>query len=136
MLGVAMHAGRGKPFPPGSRPPEDSKLTRVKIQKTPTTTTNEIEFTRDVRVNRVIHNDTENDPYFFILLLSTAIFSDRSNCTRTIVYGLLYLIIRILYAIAYIMAFQPWRSIIYAFGLALTLACSLDFVITMSMQPN
>ncbi|UJR29746.1 hypothetical protein I4U23_017294 [Adineta vaga] len=139
MLGVAMNAGRGKPFPPGSRPPEDSKLSGVKIQQSPTTTTsNQIEFTKDVRVNKTIHNDTENDPYFLILLIATALFSDgySRNCSRTIAYGLLYLIIRTLYAVTYIIGLQPWRSIIYALGLALTLACSLDLVITMSLRPN
>ncbi|CAF4871630.1 unnamed protein product [Rotaria sp. Silwood1] len=43
---------------------------------------------------------------------------------------------RICYAVAYIMALQPWRSLIYGVGLACTLACSLDLVITMSRQPN
>ncbi|CAF0897321.1 unnamed protein product [Adineta steineri] len=135
MLGVSMAARRGKPFPPGTRPPEDNKLIGQ-----PTTTTTQHDFPRDVRVNRTINNDTENDPYFIILLLATAIFSDTAvsprNCTRTIVYGILYLFIRIVYAVAYIMALQPWRSIMFGLGLVLTLACSLDLVITMSGRPN
>ncbi|CAF0747666.1 unnamed protein product [Adineta steineri] len=136
MLAVAMSTRRGKPFPPGSRPPEDNKL--IGKQTTVTTdTSSPIEFTKDVRATKTINNDTENDPYSFILLLATAISDSASqNCTRTIVYSILYLIIRIVYAVTYIMVLQPWRSIMFAFGLPLTVACSLDLIITMSLQPN
>ncbi|CAF0925910.1 unnamed protein product [Adineta steineri] len=137
MLAVAMSAKRGKPFPPGSRPPEDNKL--IGKQTTVVTdTSSPIEFTKDIRVTKMINNDIENDPYFFILLLATAIFSDSAsqNCTRTIVYSILYLLIHIAYAVTYIMVLQPWRSMMFAFGLPLTVACSLDLVITMSLQPN
>ncbi|CAF0781744.1 unnamed protein product [Adineta steineri] len=136
MLAVAMSARRGKPFSPGSRPPEDNKL--IGKQTTVVTDTySPVEFIKDVRATKTINNDTENDPYFFILLLATAISDSASqNCTRTIVYSILYLFIRIAYAVTYIMALQPWRSMMFAFGLALTLACSLDLVITMSLQPN
>lgn len=137
MLVVAGVARRGKPFPPGVRPPEDSKLTGGNAEPT-TQVTGQIEFTKDVRVNKTIGNDTENDPYFIILLLATAVFSDggAGRSTRTIAYGLIYLVVRIFYAVAYIMALQPWRSLMFALGLALTLACSLDLVITMSLRPN
>jgi uncharacterized MAPEG superfamily protein len=101
---------------------------------------NQIEFTKDVRVNKTIGNDTENDPYFLILLLATAVFSDTAsgngNVTRTIVYATFYLFARIFYAVAYIMAWQPWRSILYALGMACTIACSLDLMITMSRRSN
>jgi uncharacterized MAPEG superfamily protein len=137
MLVVAGIARRGKPFPPGTRVPEDNKLRRGNVEAT-TEVPGQIEFTKDVRVNKTIVNDSENDPYFLILLLATAAFSDSANgnCIRTIVYGILYLFIRVLYAVAYIMALQPWRTVIYTFGLALTLACSLDLVITMSLRPK
>jgi uncharacterized MAPEG superfamily protein len=86
----------------------------------------------------VIHNDAENDTYFLILLLATAAFSDSVNgdCVRTIVYGAIYLFSRIFYAVAYIMALQPWRTIGFYFGFACTLACNLDLVITMSRRSN
>jgi len=137
MLVVAGVARRGKPFPPGSRVPEDNKLRGGNVEVT-TGIPGQIEFTKDVRVNKTIGNDSENDPYFLILLLATAVFSDSvaRNSTRTIVYGIIYSFFRICYAVAYIMALQPWRSIMFAFGLAVTLACSLDLVITMSLRPN
>ncbi|CAF2959984.1 unnamed protein product [Rotaria sp. Silwood2] len=137
MLVVAGIAGRDRPFPPDSRVPEDRILKRGQVDPSMTESTH-IEFTKDVRVNKTIGNDTENDTYFLILLLATAVFSDRmsNDSTRTIVYGLIYLVARICYAVAYIMALQPWRSLVYGLGLACTLACNLDLVITMSRQPN
>ncbi|CAF1466714.1 unnamed protein product [Rotaria sordida] len=137
MLVVGGIAGRNRPFPPGSRVPEDKIFKKSQVD-TSTVETDNNEFTKNVRVNKTIGNDTENDMYFLILLLATAIFSDGSsgNSTRTIVYGLIYLVARICYAVAYIMALQPWRTLVYALGLACTLACSLDLVITMSRQPN
>lgn len=137
MLVIAGIVRRGKPFPSGARPPEDRKLDGRNAETT-IVIPGQIEFTKDVRVNKTIGNDSENDPYFLILLLATAVFSDRvvGHSSRTIAYGIIYLVIRIFYAVAYIMALQPWRSIAFAFGLALTLACSLDLVITMSLQTN
>jgi uncharacterized MAPEG superfamily protein len=137
MLVIAGVARRGKPFPPGSRVPEDNKLRGEPVEVS-TVTPGQIEFTKDVRVNKTIGNDTENDTYFLILLLATALFSRNAipDATRTIVYGILYLFARICFAVAYIMALQPWRSVSFALGLAVTLACSLDLVITMSRQPN
>ncbi|CAF3337732.1 unnamed protein product [Rotaria socialis] len=123
-----------KPFQPGTRVPEDSKLVGAQVQPS-TVDPGTIEFTKDVRVNKIIGNDTENDTYFLILLLATAAFSD-GNATRTIVYGAIYLFARILYAVAYIMALQPWRSVLFTVGLICTLACNLDLVITMSRRPN
>ncbi len=58
------------------------------------------------------------------------------NTTRTIVYGVIYLVIRIIYAFMYILGLQPWRTMIFTMGLACTLAISLDLVITMSRRPN
>jgi uncharacterized MAPEG superfamily protein len=136
MLVVAGIAGRNKPLPPG-RVPEDKILKRGRVTP-PVTQTAPMEFTKDVRVNKAITNDTENDTYFLILLLATAVFSDslNGNCTRTIVYGTIYLFFRIFYAVAYIMALQPWRTLAFSFGLACTLACNLDLVITMSSRSN
>jgi uncharacterized MAPEG superfamily protein len=137
MLVVAGIAGRNRPFPPGTRVPEDQMMKKGQVEPS-TTGTTPVVFTKDVRVNKTIGNDTENDTYFLILLLATAVFSDSVNgdCTRTIVYGAIYLFFRILYAVAYIMGLQPWRSITFTFGLACTLACSLDLVITMSRRAN
>jgi len=139
MLGIALVARRGKPFPPGSRVPEDNKLRGGNVEVTTTaTTSDQSEFTKDVRVNKTINNDSENDTYFLILLLATAVFSDRESgrSTKTIIYGLIYSVARICYAVAYIMALQPWRTIIFTVGSAVTLTYSLDLVITMSLRPN
>ena len=137
MLGVAITARRGKPFPPGSRVPEDNKLTRGNAGSM-ATTSDQIEFTKDARVNKTITNDSENDTYFLILLLATAVFSNGGThpSTKTIVYGLIYLVARSCYAVAYIMGLQPWRTIIFTVGMAITLTCSLDLVITMSLRQN
>jgi uncharacterized MAPEG superfamily protein len=138
MLVVAGIARRGKPLPL-DRVPEDRKLAGGQMGSQ-TETPGHIEFTKDVRVNKTIGNDTENDTYFLILLLATAVFSDTTsgngNVIRTIVYGSIYLFARICYAVAYIMGLQPYRSICFAVGLACTLACSLDLVITMSRRSN
>ncbi|CAF0868717.1 unnamed protein product [Rotaria sp. Silwood1] len=80
MLVVAGIAGRGRSFSPGSRVPEDKILKRGQVD-TSTTENTHIEFTKDVRVNKTISNDTENDMYFLILLLATAIFSDTKAVT-------------------------------------------------------
>ena len=137
MLVVAGFARRGKPFLPGSRVPEDSKLRGGQVDVSPVGIDHN-EFAKDVRVNKTINNDSENDTYFLILILATAAFSDSvsRNATRTIVYGAIYLFARLFYAVAYIMALQPWRSLLFALGLACTLACSLDLVITMSRRSN
>lgn len=137
LLITAMVAGRNKPFVPGSRAPEDRMLKRGQIQPTSSDIA-PIEYTKELRAMRVIGNDTENDSYFFILLLATAAFSDSVSldCTRTIVYGTIYLFFRLCYALAYIFALQPWRTILFAFSLACTFACSLDLLITMSRRSN
>ena len=137
LLIVIAVTGRNKPFQAGSRVPEDRILKRGQTIA-PTTEPVHPEFTKDVRANRVITNDSENDTYFLILLLATAWFVDKSSgdCTRTIVYGAIYLFCRIFYAVAYIMALQPWRTLLYFLGMLCTLACNLDLVITMSRQSN
>jgi uncharacterized MAPEG superfamily protein len=136
LLTVLAVTGRNKPLLP-TRVPEDRVLNRRPVVA-PTTDTAPIVFTKDIRVNRVIHNDAENDTYFIILLLATAFFSDNFNPdrVRTIVYGAIYLFFRILYAVAYIMALQPWRTLAFFLGMFCTLACSLDLVITMSRRSN
>jgi uncharacterized MAPEG superfamily protein len=137
LLIIAGITGHNKPFPAGSRVPEDRILKRGQVEQSPTGVPH-VNYTKDIRVNKTISNDAENDTYFLILLLSTAVLSDSSNgnCIRTIVYGVIYLFFRILYAIAYIQALQPLRSIAFYFGLACTLACNLDLVITMSQRAN
>jgi uncharacterized MAPEG superfamily protein len=104
----------GKPIQPGTQVPEDRKLAGNKID-VESGALGQDRFTKDVRANTVIGNDAENDTYFLIFLLATAAFSDTTsgngNVIRTILYGAIYLLIRILYAIAYIMALQPWRTI-------------------------
>jgi uncharacterized MAPEG superfamily protein len=129
-------AGRNRPFLPG-RVPEDKFLKRGQVIA-PTADVGPVVYTKDVRANKTINNDSENDTYFLILLLATAVFSDSANgnCIRTIVYGTIYLFFRIFYAVAYIMALQPWRTLAFSLGLACTLACNLDLVITMSSRSN
>ena len=112
---------------------EDRILKRSRV--TPSTTgTIHSSFNVDVRVNKTIGNDSENDTYFLILLLATAIISDgqNDNCTRTIVYGVIYFYFRIFYALTYIAALQPWRTVVFYGGLA----CNFDLVITMSRRAN
>ncbi len=137
LLIIAGVAGHNRPFPAGTRPPEDRMLKRGQVEQMPAGV-GQINYTKDIRVNKTISNDSENDIYFLILLLTTAGFSDMYNgdCVRTICYATIYLFFRILYAIAYILALQPLRSIAFYFGLACTLACNLDLVITMSRRPN
>ena len=137
---LTMIWGYKKPLIAGSRPPEDRMFKRGQIEPS-SSTTNEIsvEFTKDVRINKVIHNDAENDIYFLILYLATAIYTDASlsrDCTRTVIYGTIYLFFRLFYTISYIFALQPWRTICFFCGLACTFAISFDLLITMSRQPN
>lgn len=139
MFIIAGIVARNKPLPL-DRAPEDRILARGRIE--PTAIANAVningDFNKIVRVNKVITNDTENDTYFLILLLATATFSDiaNGNCIRTIVYSTIYLFFRILYAIAYIMALQPMRTIVFYISFACILACNIDLVITMSRQKN
>mgnify|MGYP001039041465 CR=1 FL=1 len=115
-----------------------SKTVRRGQVEPSTTAVNRTESTVDMRVNRIIGNDSENDTYFLILLLSTAAFSDSVNgdCVRTIVYAVIYLFVRIVYAIVYALGLQPWRTLVFYFAFACTLACNLDLVITMSRRAN
>jgi uncharacterized MAPEG superfamily protein len=140
VLIVAGLAQRGKPFRADVRVPEDNRMPGAKVETETVAGGPTNLFTKDVRANKVIHNDSENDTYFLILLLATAVFSDTSsgngNVIRTIVYGSIYLFARIIYAIAYIFGLQPWRSIFFAMGMFNTLSCSLDLVITMSRRSN
>lgn len=133
---VMVVAGRNKPLPAG-RVPEDQVFKRGQVGAS-VTDGNAVVITTDVRANRVIGNDAENDTYFLILLLATAAFSDSVNgdCVRTIVYGSIYLFVRILYAVIYILGLQPWRTILFFMGMLCTIACNLDLVITMSRQRN
>ena len=128
---------RSHPVKRGARAPEDNfgqkERPEASARRTPP-----IEFTLDMRVNRTITNDSENDAYFLILLLATAAFSDSvsGNATRTIVYSVIYLFARICYAVIYLVGLQPWRTILFASGLACTIACNLDLVITLSRRSN
>ena len=148
MLGVVLRrtvlivifniARREKPFQPGTRVPEDNSRQK-KTEECSATEPPPIEFTTDMRVNKTITNNAENDTYFLILLLATAVFSDAAsgNTTRTIVDGVSHLYIRIFYDVAYIRALQPWRTILFCMGLSCTAACNiLDLVITMSRRSN
>jgi len=129
-IGIRWH-----PLQPGSRVPEDGPKRNKPIS---VDTPRPIEYTLDMRVNKIITNDAENDTYFQILLLATAVFTDTlsGNTTRTIVYGVIYLFIRIIYAIMYILGLQPWRTIVFAMGMTCTIACNLDLVISMSRRSN
>ena len=138
VLIVAAAYSRNRPFVPGSRPPEDKMLKSKSVEPSSNQSV-QAEFTKDVRANKVISNDGENDPYFFILLLATAVFSDDvpgTSCTRTIVYGVIYLFARVVFAISYIFGLQPWRTLSFCVAFLCTLACSLDLIITMSMRSN
>ena len=128
---------RGHPLPPGSRVPEDNPRRRERTEASSEGPA-PIDFTLDMRVNKTITNDSENDAYFLILLLATAAFSDSvsGNATRTIVYSVIYLFIRICYAVVYLVGLQPWRTILFASGLSCTIACNLDLVITLSRRSN
>jgi len=137
LIAVFNIAISGQPFRPGSRVPEDDPNRNKQTSKS-TNAPAPIEFTTDMRVNKAITNDAENDTYFLILLLATAIFTDTAsgNTTRTIVYGVIYLVLRICYAVIYIIGLQPWRTIVFAMGLTCTAACNLDLVITLSRRSN
>ncbi|CAF0743381.1 unnamed protein product [Adineta steineri] len=137
LLIIATIIGRNKPFPSGSRVPEDKILRKCQVEPM-TTGINHTAFTKDIRIYKTISNDAENDVYFIIILLATALYIDTvsGDCTRTIIYGAIYLFFRILYAIAYIMALQPFRSIAFFLSLACTLTCNLDLVITISRRSN
>ena len=130
-IGIRKHG-----FQPGTRVPEDNPNNRKKRRSE--TDPQPIEYTLNMRANKVITNDAENDTYFLILLLATAVFTDTlsGNATRTIVYGVIYLVIRIVYAFMYILELQPWRTILFVMGIVCTVACNLDLVITMSRRSN
>ncbi len=64
-----------RPFLSGSHPPEDKMLKNKDIEPRMDGTT-QIEFTKDVPVNKIIGNDSENDTYFLTLLSATVIRSD------------------------------------------------------------
>ncbi|CAF5016740.1 unnamed protein product, partial [Rotaria sp. Silwood1] len=67
-----------QPFQPSVRLPEDD--TRKKKQMVSSAeSTPQNEVNRDARINGVITNDAENDTYFLVLLLATALFSDWVN---------------------------------------------------------
>ncbi|CAF3789550.1 unnamed protein product, partial [Rotaria sp. Silwood1] len=53
-----------------------------------------------MRINGAISNDSENDTYFLILYLGTAIFSYSVNAdiVRVVVYGAIYLTARIVHS--------------------------------------
>ena len=127
-------AGRHRPIQPG-RVPEDKFLKSGQVA--PTDHVAQI-FSKDLRANKTINNDSENDTYFLILLFATVTLSDslNGNCVRTIVYGVLYLFFRLCYAVTYVLGLQPWRTLAFFLGLACTLACNLDLVITMSRRNN
>ncbi|CAF1252644.1 unnamed protein product [Rotaria sp. Silwood1] len=101
-------------FPPSFRVREDKILRKVRIESSITRPIH-IEVTKHVRVNKIIGNNLENDVHFIILLFATVIFSDSINdkCTKTIIYGVIYLFFRIFYAIAYIIALRPWRTLVF-----------------------
>lgn len=129
--------GFHRPFEPGTRAPEDRMLkakdTQATMDDVPA-----VSFTKDIRINRAIHNDAENDPLFFSLLLATAVASDNVTepSTRVIVYGSIYLFARMAHAFTYTMALQPWRTIALFVSVLCTLACSLDLVVSMSLRAN
>lgn len=137
LLVLAIIFGFHRPFTAGSRVPED-KMFKTKELRSSFANVASIEFTKDVRINKVFHNDSKNDMQFYILLLATAVTATdiADPSTRTIVYGVIYFCARVFYALSYVMAWQPWRTIALVSGLLCTLACSLDLVITMSLRSS
>lgn len=138
ILVLAAVASRHRPFLPDSHPPED-KMLKSKDVEPWMLESGKVEFSKDVRAQRIIGNDSENDPYMFVLLIATAVFSDDipdSSSTRSIVYGIVYIFARVIYAISYIMALQPWRTLAFFVGVMCMFACSLDMIITMSLRSN
>ncbi|CAF1548064.1 unnamed protein product, partial [Rotaria sordida] len=67
-----------QPFQSSVRLPEDD-IRKNKQKQNPTESTPQRVVDRDVRINGVITNDAENDTYFLVLLLATALFSDFVN---------------------------------------------------------
>jgi hypothetical protein len=83
-----------RPFLSGSHPPDDEMLKNKDIEPWMDGSI-QIEFNKDVHVNKIIDNDSDNDTYFLTLLLATVIHSDDvpdSSSRRTIVFGVVYLI--------------------------------------------
>ncbi|CAF1160440.1 unnamed protein product [Rotaria sp. Silwood1] len=66
-----------KPPQPGSRPPEDIRM--MSNNKISAESTSPDKFDRAARINGAISNDSENDAYFLILYLGTAIFAYSVN---------------------------------------------------------
>lgn len=137
LLTFAAINGRYRPTLDLTQVPEDN-IMKPKDLRTPIQEIGSVVYNKELRTNRVIGDDTENDIYFLILLLATAIVSDNVSdpCTRTIVYGVIYLIARTMFTLCYILALQPWRTMFSIITHACTLACSIDLVITMSTKPN
>lgn len=90
------------------------------------------------RINGCLTNDSENDTYFLILYLGTAIYSYSLNpdLVRMIVYGSIYLFARIMHSTMYVAGIQPARTLCYLVGLLCTFAMNLDLVILMSRASN
>lgn len=129
---------RQNPPKPGARAPEDAPR-KVEHQNNSTAAVQPPnDFDRAARINAAIRNDSENDAYFLILYLGTAIFSYSLNpdVVRMIVYGAIYLAARITHSFMYLLALQPFRSMSYMVGLLCTFAMSLDLVITTSRSSN
>jgi len=86
-----------RPFLSGSQPPDKEMLKNKDIEPWMDGSI-QIEFNKDVHINKIIGNDSDNDTYFLTLLLATVIYSDdlpNSSSTRKIVYAVAYIMRRI-----------------------------------------
>ena len=137
LIGILSLIRLTRPYQPGWRAPEDDFFKNGPVVAS-TVSAAPLQFDTDKRINREIANDAENDTYFLILLLATAVYSDsqNGNVNRTIIYGSIYAFLRIFHAVFYILALQPFRTLIFVLGFCCTVACNLDLVITMSRRSN
>lgn len=137
LVSFAAINSRYRASPDITKVPEDMIMKPKELQ-TPIQSIGSVVYSKELRSNLVITDDAENDPYFLLVLLATAIVSDNVSdpCTRTIVYGTVYFAARFSYTVCYVLGFQPWRTLCYVAGLMCTFACSLDLVVTMSSKSN
>jgi hypothetical protein len=72
LITILAVVGSKQPLPP-SRVPED-KIFRNRTVAAPTTDATRIVYTADVRANKIITNDSENDTYFSNFAISNCRF--------------------------------------------------------------
>lgn len=89
------------------------------------------------RLSGIVRNSLENEPFFFFTAFAyNALNAAPADCTCGVLLVKLYVVTRILHALTYLFAVQPFRAVFWLSGVAVMAYMAFRIVVTTSAQAN